>query len=64
MIYTKVCYIQLCLGQSSITMKRCHECGNTYKRKHLVGTNKFIDLVHYHLGGKNGSTQAGMVSGR
>lgn len=46
----------------SIAMKRHYDYGNAYKRKHLIRADlQFRGLVHYHLGGKHGSTQADMI---
>ena len=43
-------------------MKRHHDHGNTYKGKHLIGTDLQLGgLVSYRHGGKHGGMQADMV---
>ena len=39
------------LVRVSIAVKRHHDHGNSYKRKHLIGAGlQFRGLVHYHRG--------------
>ena len=50
------------VARVSIAVKRHHDQGNSYKGKHFrVAQLQFRGLVHYHHGGKHGSTQAAMV---
>lgn len=44
---------------SSSTVRRYHDQGNCYKRKHLIGgiAYHFRGLVHYHYDGEHGSMQ-------
>jgi hypothetical protein len=43
-------------------MKRHHDHGNTYKRKHLIGASlQFSGLVHYHHDREHGSKQVDIV---
>jgi hypothetical protein len=45
-----------------IVVKRCHDCDDSYKGKHLAGAGLQIrDLFHCHHGKKCSSTQADMV---
>ena len=46
----------------SITVKRYHDKGHSYKRKHLIGAGlQFGGSVHFHHGGKHDGMQADMV---
>jgi hypothetical protein len=43
-------------------MKRHHDHSNSYKGKHLIGADlQLRSSVHYHHGGKCGSTQTDLV---
>lgn len=43
-------------------MKKHYDHGNSYERKHLIGTYSFSGLVHYPPGGEHGGTQEDMVA--
>ena len=46
----------------SVAVKRRHDHGNSYKRKHLTGVGlQFRGLTHCYSKKKNGGTQADMV---
>ena len=54
--------VPLCLVSVSIAVNRHHDCGSSYKGKHLTWVvHSFRGSVHHCHGGKHGSMQADMV---
>lgn len=57
----QVLRVVVCLGHCSIAVRRHHDQGRTYERKHLVGglAGSSRDLVHYHDGREHGGMEHG-----
>ena len=51
-----------CLSWGCIAVKRYHDHGNSYKRKHLIrAAYSFRGLIYYHPGKKHGGMQVDLV---
>ena len=58
-------YFILCLVSVSMAVSRHHDCGSSYKGKHLIWmAHSFRGSVHHRHGGKHDSMQADMVLGK